>query len=82
MKTSVMKFLRVAWMNATGIYLAAQQRAEQKEIRTNIIKRTLNRSSALHQFFPLHIPDIPGFLYKEKRLRIHTTPPEELWNYR
>jgi hypothetical protein len=78
MNTSVMKSLRVAWMNATGIYLAAQLRAERKEIRTNI---TLNRSFALHQFSHLHIPEIAGYRYGEKRLRSHTTTPEELWNY-
>ncbi len=67
-------------MAITGIYLTAPLRAEKKEIRTHIIKRALNRTFALQQLSYLQSQDIARSRYMDKWLRIHTTPPEELWN--
>ena len=80
MNTTVMKLFRGAWMVATGIYVTTRSRAEKKEIRTNITKRTLNRAFALQQLSHLHIQELARNRYIEGRLRFHTTPAEELWN--
>lgn len=80
MNTILLKFFRDAW-KATGMYVANQLRVEKKEIRTNIIKRALNRTFALQQLSHLHIQELARSRYMAKWLRVHTTPVEELWNY-
>jgi hypothetical protein len=69
-------------MIATGIYLPDLLQAEQKEIRTNIVKRTLRRSFALQKLPLLHSRDMVRSHYADKRLRIIYTPTlKEHWNY-
>lgn len=58
MSTTLMKFIRHAWMNVAVIYLTHQLRAEKKEIRTIVRKRTLNRTYALQQLSHLHIQEL------------------------
>ena len=83
MNTTLMKFLRNAWMTiATGIGLTPLLRAGKKEFRTNIVKRALRRNFALQKLSHLHSPEMVRYYYTDKRLRIIYTPTlKEHWNY-
>ena len=82
MNTILRKLVRDAWTSATAIYLTAPPATENKKIRTNIIKRILNRAFAHQQFSHQLIPQLAKSRYTDTWLRVHTTRTEELWNYR
>jgi hypothetical protein len=81
MNTTLMKFLRNAWV-ATGIYLSAQPGAGAKEICTNIIERALLRRHFALRKLPLpHSSEIVRSRYMDKRLMVHSLPLEDHLNY-
>jgi hypothetical protein len=81
MNTTLLKILREAWLMATGIRLTPLLRAEEKGIRTDIIKRALWRHFALQGLSHQHSPEFARFPHKDKRFRVHPPTLEEHWNY-